>query len=85
MSAQTQATQASKKVAQDAFAARMAEKHITPLWTVGRQLVMHEPTPRVPPVYWNYQRDVRPHIMEAADIIPCRAHSPRAGAQQPDA
>jgi len=55
--------------AQQAFAARMLEKHITPLWTVGRQLVKTEPEPKIPSVYWNYQRDVRPHILEAADII----------------
>ena len=66
MSAQTQALQ---KAAQDAFAARMAEKHITPLWTIANRIVMHEPEPKVPPVYWNYQRDVRPYMLEAADVI----------------
>jgi gentisate 1,2-dioxygenase len=55
--------------AQQAFAARMAEKHITPLWTVARQLVRNEPEARVPSVYWNYQRDVRPYMLEAADLI----------------
>ena len=55
--------------AQQAFAARMAEKHITPLWTVANKLVRKEPTPVIPPVYWSYQRDVRPYILEAADII----------------
>src|ERR1041384_3661427 len=55
--------------AQQAFAARMAEKHITPLWTIANRIVMREPTPKIPPVYWNYQRDVRPYILEAADII----------------
>jgi len=55
--------------AQQAFAARMAEKHITPLWTVSKNLVRREPTPVIPSVYWNYRRDVRPYIMEAADII----------------
>jgi gentisate 1,2-dioxygenase len=55
--------------AQQAFAARMAEKHITPLWTVAKNLVRKEPTPVIPPVYWSYQRDVRPYILEAADII----------------
>ena len=25
--------------------------------------------PKVPPVYWNYQRDVRPYMLEAADVI----------------
>jgi gentisate 1,2-dioxygenase len=55
--------------AQQAFTARMLEKHITPLWTVGKQLVKREPEPRIPPVYWNYQRDVRPYILEAADVI----------------
>jgi gentisate 1,2-dioxygenase len=53
----------------DAFTARMAEKHITPLWTVANRLVMREPTPKIPSVFWSYQRDVRPYILEAADII----------------
>ncbi len=34
--------------AQQAFAARMAEKHITPLWTVSKNLVRREPTPVIP-------------------------------------
>src|ERR1044072_8712691 len=55
--------------AQEAFAARMAEKHITLLWTIANRVVMKEPTPKMPPVYWNYQRDVRPYILEAADLI----------------
>src|SRR4051812_39886948 len=55
--------------AQQAFAARMTEKHITPLWTVGTQLVKKEPEPRIPSVYWNYQRDIRPYILEATDLI----------------
>ena len=60
---------ATQTQAQEAFAARMAEKHITPLWTVANRLVMREPTPKIPPVYWNYQRDVRPYILEAAEVI----------------
>jgi len=55
--------------AQEAFNARMAEKHITPLWTIANRIVMHEPTPKVPSVYWNYQKDVRPYILEAAELI----------------
>ena len=55
--------------AQEAFAARMAEKHITPLWTIANRVTLREPTPKIPPVFWNYQRDIRPYILEAADII----------------
>ena len=55
--------------AQEAFAARMAEKHITPLWTIANRVVMREPTPKIPPVFWSYQRDVRPYILEAAEVI----------------
>src|SRR5829696_9167860 len=55
--------------AQQAFTAKMAAKHITPLWTIANRIVMNEPTPKVPPVYWNYQRDIRPYILEAAYII----------------
>src|SRR4029079_1638506 len=58
-----------QKQAQDALAARMAERHITPLWTIADRIVMHEPTPKIPSVYWNYQRDVRPYILEPADLI----------------
>ena len=47
----------------------MAEKHITPLWTIANRIVMREPTPKIPPVFWSYQRDVRPYILEAAEII----------------
>ena len=60
---------ATQTQAQEAFAARMAEKHITPLWTIANRIVMREPTPKIPPVYWNYQRDVRPYILEAAEVI----------------
>ena len=28
-----------------------------------------EPKPVIPPVYWNYQRDIRPYILEATDLI----------------
>ena len=55
--------------AQQAFTARMQAKHITPLWTIANRLVRNEPTPMIPSVFWNYQRDVRPYILEAADII----------------
>ena len=51
--------------AQQAFAARMAEKHITPLWTV-KNVVRREPTPLIPPVYWNYRQDVQLSL-EVAD------------------
>ena len=60
---------AAQTQAQEAFAARMAEKHITPLWTIANRIVMREPTPKIPPVFWSYQRDVRPYILEAAEII----------------
>ena len=60
---------ATQTEAQQAFAARMAEKHITPLWTIANRVVMKEPTPRIPPVFWSYQRDVRPYILEATDLI----------------
>ena len=47
---------------------------------------MREPTPKIPSVFWSYQRDVRPYILEAAEIIIGRRRAPpRAGAQQSDA
>src|SRR5262249_7589757 len=54
---------------QQAFTAKMQAKHITPLWTIANRVVMREPTPKTPSVFWNYQRDIRPYILEAADII----------------
>jgi gentisate 1,2-dioxygenase len=55
--------------AQKAFTERMQAKHITPLWTIANRTIRKEPTPLIPSVYWNYRRDIRPHILEAADII----------------
>src|ERR1700754_5201608 len=55
--------------AQQAFTAKMAEKHITPLWTISKNIFRREPTPVIPPVYWNYKTDVRPYILEATDLI----------------
>ena len=61
--------EATQNEAQQAFTAKMQAKHITPLWTISNRIVMREPTPKIPPVFWNYQRDIRPHILEAAEII----------------
>src|ERR1044072_4624277 len=55
--------------AQQASAAKMQANHITPLWTIANRVVMREPTPKIPPVFWSYQRDVRPYILEAAELI----------------
>lgn len=47
----------------------MAEKHLTPLWTIMSDTVPHEPQPRFKPAFWNYQTDIRPALLEAADVI----------------
>src|SRR5436190_17719904 len=39
--------------AQQAFTAKMQAKHITPLWTIANRIVINEPTPKIPPVFWN--------------------------------
>lgn len=52
-----------------AFYDRMAEKHLTPLWTIMSDAVPHEPRARFEPAYWDYSNDIRPALMEAADII----------------
>jgi gentisate 1,2-dioxygenase len=47
----------------------MAEKHLTPLWTIMLEAVPDEPRPRFDPVHWDYQSDIRPALLEASDLI----------------
>ena len=53
----------------DRYYARMAKKHMTPLWTIMSEAVPDEPRPKFQPAYWDYDSDVRPSLMEAADLI----------------
>jgi gentisate 1,2-dioxygenase len=53
----------------EAYYARMAAKHLTPLWTVLSDAVPDEPKARFSPAYWNYQADIRPALLEASELI----------------
>jgi gentisate 1,2-dioxygenase len=53
----------------EAYYVRMAEKHLTPLWTIMSEAVPDEPTPRFDPVHWDYHGDIRPALLEASDLI----------------
>jgi len=53
----------------EGYYARMAEKHMTPLWTIMSEAVPDEPRPKFQPAYWDYDGDVRPSLMEAAGLI----------------
>jgi gentisate 1,2-dioxygenase len=53
----------------DAYYARMAERGLTPLWTIMAETVPHEPAPACQPMFWNFAGDIRPGLIEAADLI----------------
>ena len=55
--------------ARDAYYNRMAASGLTPFWTVLAQTVPHEPIPGCQPAFWNYQNEIRPALIEAADLI----------------
>ena len=59
----------SRDAERGAYYKRIAEKHLTPLWTIMSDAVPQEPRPRFDPAYWDYAGDIRPALMEAADII----------------
>ena len=59
----------SREAERAAYYKRMADKHLTPLWTIMSDAVPHEPRPRFEPAHWDYAGDIRPALMEAADII----------------
>jgi gentisate 1,2-dioxygenase len=52
-----------------AYYARMAERGLTPLWTVMGQTVPKEPVPNCAPAFWNFAGDIRPALLEAAELI----------------
>lgn len=58
-----------KSSAREVYYARLAEKHMTPLWTIMSEAVPDEPKPRFSPAFWDYENDVRPNLIEAADLI----------------
>ena len=53
----------------DAYYARIAERGLTPLWTIMEQAVPSEPVPNCEPAFWNYADDIRPALLEAGDLI----------------
>ncbi len=52
----------------EAFYERIGKHNMTPLWEVFGELVTAEPQPEARPALWRYA-DVRPHVMESADLI----------------
>lgn len=50
------------------FYERIATRHLTPLWEVLHALVPEHPKSPCVPAGWRY-RDVRPHIMEAGQLV----------------
>ncbi len=52
-----------------AFYDRIAAHGLAPLWESLHQLVTRSPATRAVPAYWDYDNVVRPHLMEAADLI----------------
>lgn len=56
-------------VARDEYYARMALRGLTPLWTVMAETVPPEPVPACKPAFWDYADDIRPALLEAADLI----------------
>ncbi len=52
-----------------AFYDRIAAHSLAPLWESLHQLVSRTPGTAAVPVHWDYDDAVRPHLMEAADLI----------------
>lgn len=50
------------------FYERIGANHLTPLWEVLHALVPERPSSACVPAGWHY-RDVRPHLMEAGNLI----------------
>jgi gentisate 1,2-dioxygenase len=53
----------------DAYYARIAERGLTPLWTIMEQAVPSEPLPNCEPAFWNFADDIRPALLEAGELI----------------
>ena len=53
----------------EAFYQRIAPLNLSPLWEKLHHLVTAEPVTRCLPHVWHYDRDVRPHLMMAGELI----------------
>jgi gentisate 1,2-dioxygenase len=62
-------TRDENEIRREAYYAKIAEKHLTPLWTVMSDAVPDEPRPRFEPAHWDYQSDIRPALLEASELI----------------
>ena len=62
-------TPASQTATREDYYARVAQKNLMPLWTAMADLVPKEPKPTCQPAYWSYRDDIRPYLVEAADLI----------------
>jgi gentisate 1,2-dioxygenase len=63
------ATNTSPASERDRYYSHLSQLGLTPLWTVMSETIPHEPTPACAPAFWNYASDIRPHLMEAGDLI----------------
>lgn len=57
------------KATRAAYYTRIAERGLTPLWTIMAEVVPHEPVPNCAPAFWNFARDIRPALLEAGELI----------------
>lgn len=48
---------------------RVARAHMTPLWTIMSEAVPEAPRPKFAPHKWDFSHDIRPALIEAADLI----------------
>ncbi|WP_027579421.1 gentisate 1,2-dioxygenase [Bradyrhizobium sp. Ai1a-2] len=53
----------------DAYYGRMAQRGLTPLWTVMTEAVPSEPVANCEPVFWDFAADIRPALFEAGELI----------------
>jgi gentisate 1,2-dioxygenase len=48
---------------------QMRGRNLLPYWEVIRQIGPSKPPQKSKPVSWNYQRDIRPYLIQAANLI----------------
>jgi gentisate 1,2-dioxygenase len=67
----------------EAYYKRMADRGLTPLWTIMADAVPHEPIPDCDPVFWSFADDIRPALLEAGEPHLGRiSTAPRADLEQ---
>jgi gentisate 1,2-dioxygenase len=59
----------SRETKRRSYYARVTARGMTPLWTIMAQAIPSQPLPNCEPAFWNFANDIRPALMEAADLI----------------